>query len=211
MPITRRALFQALLAQTISARAHAQARVHTKPKPLPKDAVTHDWTSFLGPAHNATSTETRLSRTMPPPLVWEFAKGTSYTSPAVAGDRLLFVHRVGDEEVVECLHAETGARQWNFRYATDFEDRYGYNNGPRSSPVIDGERVFTVGAQGQLHCLDLRAGKVVWTRNIAPRIQGAAGFLRNGIDAARRGQPPHRQCGCSGRAVRGRPRQGHRT
>ena len=133
--------------------------MHAKPKPLPKDAVTHDWTSFLGPAHNATSTETRLSRTLPPPLVWEFAKGTSYTSPAVAGDRLLFVHRVGDEEIVECLHAETGARQWSFRYATDFEDRYGYNNGPRSSPVIDGDRVYTVGAQGQLHCLDLRAGK----------------------------------------------------
>ena len=166
MPMTRRALLQALLAQTISASAQAQARVHTKPKPLPKDAVTHDWTSFLGPAHNATSTETRLSRALPPPLVWEFAKGTSYTSPAIAGDRLLFVHRVGDEEVVDCLHAETGARQWSFRYATDFEDRYGYNNGPRSSPVIDGERVFTVGAQGQLHCLDLRAGKVVWARSI---------------------------------------------
>ena len=56
--ITRRALFQALLAQTISARAYAQARVHTKPKPLPNDAVTHDWTSFLGPTHNAMSTET---------------------------------------------------------------------------------------------------------------------------------------------------------
>jgi len=166
MPMTRRALLQALLAQTISASAQAQARVHTKPKPLPKDAVTHDWTSFLGPAHNATSTETRLSRALPPPLVWELAKGTSYTSPAIAGDRLLFVHRVGDEEVVDCLHAETGARHWSFRYATDFEDRYGYNNGPRSSPVIDGERVFTVGAQGQLHCLDLRAGKVVWARSI---------------------------------------------
>ena len=76
------------------------------------------------------------------------------------------MHRVGDEEIVECLHAETGARQWSFRYATDFEDRYGYNNGPRSSPVIDGDRVFTVGAQGQLHCLDLRAGKLVWRRNI---------------------------------------------
>ena len=111
MPITRRALFQALLAHTISARAHAQARVHIKPKPLPKDAVTHDWTSFLGPAHNATSTETRLSRTLPPPLVWEFAKGTSYTSPAVAGDRLLLVHRVGDEEIVECLHAMRKAPQ----------------------------------------------------------------------------------------------------
>jgi outer membrane protein assembly factor BamB len=166
-PLTRRALLQAVLAQAAIARVSAQARVHNKPKPLAKDAVTHDWTSFLGPAHNATSTETRLSRTLPPPLVWEFAKGTSYASPAVLADRLLLVHRVGDEEIVECMHAETGARHWSFRYATDFEDRYGYNNGPRSSPVVDGDRVYSLGAQGQLHCLDLTSGKLVWARKIA--------------------------------------------
>ncbi len=167
MAITRRFLLQVLLAQLVAQRSLAQAKVHAKPKPLATGAVTHDWTSFLGPAHNATSTETRLSRTLPPPLVWEFPKGTSYTSPAVLGDRLLFVHRVGDEELVECMHAETGAGNWNFRYPTDFEDRYGYNNGPRCSPVIDGDRVYTVGAQGQLHCLDLRSGKLVWKRHVA--------------------------------------------
>ena len=155
------------MAHVFAARSEAQARVHAKPQPLAKDAVTHDWTSFLGPAHNATSTETRLSRTLPPPLVWEFPKGTSYTSPAIAGDRLVFIHRVADEEIVECLHAETGATQWRFKYITDFEDRYGYNNGPRSSPVIDGDRVYTVGAQGQLHCFDARSGKVMWRRHIA--------------------------------------------
>lgn len=166
-PISRRALIKAAFAQALPAAASAQARVHAKPRPLARDAITHDWTSFLGPAHNGTSTETRLSRVLPPPLVWELPKGTSYASPAVAGSRLLFVHRVGDEEVVECLHAETGARQWSFRYATDFEDRYGYNNGPRSSPIVDGERVYTIGAQGPLRCLDLRTGKLVWARNIA--------------------------------------------
>jgi outer membrane protein assembly factor BamB len=166
MSLTRRALFHGLLAHALAARSEAQTRVHGKPKPLAKNAVTHDWASFLGPAHNATSTETRLSRALPPPLVWEFPKGTSYTSPAVAGERLLFIHRVADEEIVECLHAETGAPQWRFTYFTDFEDRYGYNNGPRSSPVIDGDRVYTVGAQGQLHCLDARSGKVMWRRHI---------------------------------------------
>src|SRR5688572_13281549 len=100
-----------MLAYALAARSQAQTRVHGKPKPLAKDAVTHDWTSFLGPAHNATSTETRLNRSLPPPLVWEFPKGTSYTSPAIVGARLVFVHRVADEEIVECLHAETGASQ----------------------------------------------------------------------------------------------------
>jgi outer membrane protein assembly factor BamB len=166
MVITRRALLQGLLAQTIAADALAQARVLRKPKPLAKDAVTGDWTSFLGPTHNGVSTETRLSRALPPPLVWEFPKGTSYTSPAVATNRLVFVHRVANEEIVECMHAETGAHHWSFRYGTDFDDRYGYNNGPRSSPVIDANRVYTVGAQGQLHCLDLQSGTLIWSRTI---------------------------------------------
>ena len=166
--ISRRAVLQAVLAQAFGAGSGlGQTRVHAKPKALAKDAVTHDWPSFLGPSHNGISSETRLSRTVPPPLVWEFPKGTGYTSPAIAGERLLFLHRVGNEEIVECLHSETGARHWNFRYPTDFEDRYGYNNGPRSSPVIDGERVYTVGAQGQLHCLELGTGKLAWRRNLA--------------------------------------------
>ena len=110
----------------------------------------------------AVSPEAGLRRQLPPPLVWAFPRGTGYTSPATSGDRIVFLHRLGDEEVVECLHAENGASQWQFRYATDYEDRYGYNNGPRSSPVVDGSRVYTVGALGQLHCLDLATGTLVW-------------------------------------------------
>ena len=146
--------------------AHGEARVHRKPKPLRKGAVTHDWPAMLGPSHNAVSTETMLSRNFPPPLVWEFPKGTGYASPAVVGESLVFLHRLGDEEIVECLHPETAASQWQFRYGTVFEDRYGYNNGPRSSPVIDGERVYTVGAEDKLHCLGLRSGKVIWKRDL---------------------------------------------
>ena len=167
MPLGRRALLQALIAQPLlTGLARAQARLVTKPKPLPAGAVTHDWTSFLGPTHNAVSTETKLSRMLPPPLVWEFPKGTSYSSPAVAAGRLAFIHRVGNEEVVECMDAETGAAKWQFKYGTVFEDRYGYNNGPRSSPVIDGTRVYTMGAEGKLHCLDIASGKVIWKHDL---------------------------------------------
>ena len=165
--LSRRHLLQALVTQPLMAGlARGQARAAAKPKPLPSGAVTHDWTSFLGPTHNAVSTETKLSRTLPVPLVWEFPKGTSYSSPAIAGDRLMFIHRIGDEEVVECMDALTGASRWTFKYSTVFEDRYGYNNGPRSSPVIDGTRVYTLGAEGKLHCLDLMSGKVIWRKDL---------------------------------------------
>jgi outer membrane protein assembly factor BamB len=166
-PISRRAALQTLAAHALALRAAlGQTPAPRKPKPLAKDAVTSDWPSFLGPSHNGVSPETKLSRKFPPPLLWEFPKGASYTSPAVVGERLVFQHRVGDEEVVECFHSETGAARWRFRYATAFEDRYGYNNGPRSSPVIDSEKAYTLGAEGKLHCFELASGKVIWKRDL---------------------------------------------
>ena len=115
--ITRRHVLSAILAQPLLASvARAQSRVLRKPKPLPAGAVTHDWPSFLGPSHNGVSTETKLSRTLPPPLVWEFPKGTGYASPAVAGGAPGIHPPSRGRGDVECLHPETGARHWQFRY-----------------------------------------------------------------------------------------------
>ena len=152
-----------------AAQKNPAVKYHAEPKRLASGAVTHDWTSFLGPTHNGMSTETKILHKWPdggPKLVWEMEKGTSYTSPAISGDRLVYLHRVGDHERVECLNRETGELYWQFSYPTQFEDRYGYNNGPRASPVIDGDRVYTYGAEGKLHCLKLETGQLYWKRDL---------------------------------------------
>src|ERR1041385_2842517 len=152
-----------------AAKPHPAVRVHAKPKPLPPGAVTSDWKSFLGPSHGGSSPEPKLLYQWPkagPTLLWEMRKGTGYSSPAIADDRLVYFHREGNQEKVECLHPETGAKYWDFSYPTQFEDRYGYNNGPRASPVIDGDRVYTYGAEGKLHCLKLQTGQVYWKRDL---------------------------------------------
>ena len=151
-------------------RPHPRVRFHHAPKQLQAGAVARDWTSFLGPSHNGVSDETRLLKKFgdgSPRLVWELAKGAGYASPSIQGDRLVYAHRLGDEGIVECLHAETGELYWEFRYGTQFEDRFGYNNGPRASPVIDGERVFVYSAEGKLFCLKLTTGQVIWQRDLA--------------------------------------------
>ena len=179
--LSRRSLLQALAAQLLTAKTTSgQARVHGKPKPLPAGAVTHDWPSFLGPSHNGMSTETKLSRTLPPPLVWECSKGTGYASPAIAGGHLVFIHRMGSDEIVECLHPETGTRHWQFRYPTAFEDRYGYNNGPRSSPIIAEKLVYTMGAEGLLLCLELESGRVAWRRDLRAEYKVRQDFFGTG-------------------------------
>src|SRR5207253_2709173 len=118
---------------------------HGAPKPLAVGAATNDWPRFLGPNHDATSVETKLLKILPAkmPIVWEAKKGTGYCAPAIVGERLILFHRVGDEEVVDCLQSDTGLRFWQVKYATAYQDRYGYCDGPRASPVIDEGRVFT--------------------------------------------------------------------
>jgi outer membrane protein assembly factor BamB len=151
------------------AQPQKELTFHAPPKPSPKDAITHDWPTFLGPAHTPTSTETRLLPTLDPlKPVWEVQKGNGYSAPAILGDRLILLHRVANEEVVECLHRETGQRHWRFAYPTDYTDRYGYTNGPRCAPVIDKDAslVFTCGAEGKLHALDLATGQLLWKRDL---------------------------------------------
>jgi outer membrane protein assembly factor BamB len=150
-------------------REQAGLKFHAAPRPLAAGAVTHDWRSFLGPTHNAVSTETLLLKQFGkngPAIVWEVTRGEGYASPAVVGERVLMFHRIGEEEVVECLQAETGRRFWRYAYPTAYRDPYGWNGGPRCPPVSDGQYVYTYGAEGKLHCLKLTTGQVVWQRDI---------------------------------------------
>lgn len=156
--------------RTLSLFLLAAAAFHQAPKPLPPGAVTEDWPQFLGPRRNLVSHETKLLRTFPPEgptLVWEMETGTGYSSPVIADGKLVYFHRVGAQERVVCLKPETGEQLWEFEYSTTFSDRYGYNNGPRASPTIVGDRVYVYGAQGKLHCLRLADGRVVWKRDLA--------------------------------------------
>jgi outer membrane protein assembly factor BamB len=129
-----------------------------------------DWPQFLGPHANGISDETNLLDKWPangPPLVWEKRIGTGYGAPSVAGNRLVIHHRVGDEEVVECFAADTGLALWRYSYPSHFVDPYGYNNGPRSTPLINSNLCFSFGAEGKLTCLELQTGKLVWQRDTA--------------------------------------------
>lgn len=141
---------------------------HAAPRPLATGAITDDWPRLLGPNHNATTRETNLLKQWPatgPALVWEMKTGEGFAAPAVLGDRLVFFHRIENEVRVECLHPETGRRYWQFSYTSNYRDRYGFNNGPRAGPVLDGNRVYLHGVEGILHCLDLDTGKIIWKRD----------------------------------------------
>jgi len=144
-------------------------KFRSAPKPLATGATTNDWPGYMGPMHNGVSTESPLLAKFPkdgPPIIWEVPKGEGYASPIVVGERVILFHRVKEEEVIECLQAETGKQFWRFAYPTAYSDRYGFNGGPKCQPVSDGDSVFTLGAEGKLHCLKLTTGQLLWKRDI---------------------------------------------
>lgn len=129
-----------------------------------------DWPAFLGPQGSGVSAETGLLAAWPaegPPVLWRKEVGEGYAAPSVLGDRLVFFHRQGDDEVAECLAAATGAVLWRHADPTRFVDPYGYNGGPRAAPVLTADRCFTFGAEGRLTCLALDTGAVLWQRDTA--------------------------------------------
>lgn len=132
--------------------------------------VLEDWPQFLGPRGNNTSREVGLLDAFPkagPSVVWQRDIGTGYSAPSVRGELLLLHHRVRDEEVVEALHPVTGKPAWRYAYPSRYQDPFGYNNGPRCSPLLTADRCYTFGAEGKLLCLELATGKLVWQRDTA--------------------------------------------
>lgn len=165
-----------------SSAAPEIAKTTVSPESL-KGRKGEDWPQFLGPHQDNTSTETGLLKTWPkpgPPVVWVQTVGNAYSPPAVARGRIVAFHRLGDEEIIDCRDAATGAAIWKHAYPTNYEDRYGYNNGPRGSPSIDGDRVYTYGAEGKLTCVEFETGKPVWQRFLNQEYKVPQGFFGAG-------------------------------
>jgi outer membrane protein assembly factor BamB len=139
-----------------------------------------DWPAFLGPAGDGTSTETGFfadGRLRGARVLWHRPIGSGYAMPSVSRGRLFQFSRVRDRNRLECLRAETGEPLWDFEYATDYEDLYGYENGPRCCPIIDDDRVYVIGAEGMLHCLSVVDGSVLWKVDTTKRFGVVQNFF----------------------------------
>ena len=130
--------------------------------------ASQDWPQWHGPDRNGLSKETGLAQSWPsngPPQVWSISGlGAGYGSMAVVGDRI-FVQAARDRQsLVHSLKRADGAYVWSKALG-----RAGTNDrgsGPRSTPTIDGDRMYVLTEQGDLWCLKHENGAEVWHRNI---------------------------------------------
>jgi outer membrane protein assembly factor BamB len=139
-----------------------------------------DWPQFLGPTRDGAYRGTALLDSLPasgPKVLFQRPVGHGWSGPVVAAGRLVLFHRVDDKEVVECLEAESGKPIWKFESPTTYEDRLQFDDGPRATPAISGDRVYTFGAEGLLHALDLASGAKLWSVDTKKQFQTEQGWF----------------------------------
>jgi outer membrane protein assembly factor BamB len=152
-------------------------------------AKGEDWPQWLGSSRDAVWREggivnTFKNSTLKP--VWRQKIGGGYSGPSVAGGKVYVMDRIstpyspateekgnknfiradieGNERIL-CLDERTGAIVWKHEYDRPYTSVYLYAIGPRCTPTVEGDRVYTLGAEGDLLCLDANRGKVIWSRH----------------------------------------------
>jgi outer membrane protein assembly factor BamB len=139
-----------------------------------------DWPQFLGPARNGVYAGPPLSEAWPaegPRAAWRKTIGAGFSGPVVVQGRVILFHRLGNEEIVDAIDARTGMAQWRYAYPTSYRDDFGFDEGPRAVPVVAGGIVYTFGAQGQLHAIDLAKGTRIWSVDTMQRFEVPKGFF----------------------------------
>ena len=138
-----------------------------------------DWPAFLGPRGDATSAETgiRTDWRQGLPVVWQRSLGEGYSMGSVSRGRFFVFDRAAGEARLTALDAATGRELWRSAYPSRYEDHYGYSAGPRASPVVEGDRVYTYGVEGRLRCLRVEDGTLLWEVDTVTRFGVVQNFF----------------------------------
>jgi outer membrane protein assembly factor BamB len=134
-----------------------------------------DWPQWRGPNRDGISKETGLLKEWPsqgPPLAWKTnGSGQGYSSMAISQGRLFTMGIRGDSEFVIAFDVATGRPLWVRPHGTPFKNDKG--DGPRGTPTVDGDRLYALGANGDLSCMEVNSGRIVWSLNILQKFNAS--------------------------------------
>ena len=134
-----------------------------------------EWPQWRGPNRDGVSKETGLLKQWAaggPPLAWKATgAGRGYSSFAVSNNRLYTMGLRGDREFVIAFDVATGKEVWATANGKAFRNDRG--DGPRGTPTVDGDKLYALGGNGDLSCLEARTGRTVWTMNVLEKFGGS--------------------------------------
>lgn len=130
--------------------------------------VAEDWPRWRGPRGDGTWNGPTLVERWPKEglkQLWRQPIGGGYAGISVADNDVVTLDRQKEPREVErvlCFDADTGNPRWSYDYPVAYGDM-DYGNGPRAAPTVDQNRVYTLGATGQVCCIDRTSGKLIWS------------------------------------------------
>jgi len=138
-------------------------------------ASAQEWTQWRGPARDGSVTNKNVPAAWPETLqrAWRVEIGEGYSSPVVSGGRA-FVHgRRDPEEIVAAINLADGKVVWEQKYKAEFKkNQYAVEmaKGPNATPLVVGNRLFTLGVTGVLNAWDTATGKQLWSKDFSNAI-----------------------------------------
>lgn len=136
--------------------------------------TTGKWLGFRGPGQkNSSAEEIKIPSEIK--KIWKRTLTGGYSSLTIEDGLMFTLSKRGDSEIVIALDIQSGEKRWEFAYPVVYGKLFPKDSGvfsrapsgPRSTPVIDGEHLFTIGTAGTLHCLEKKTGKKVWSQELA--------------------------------------------
>jgi outer membrane protein assembly factor BamB len=140
-----------------------------------------DWPQWRGPNRDGVSKEIGLLLKWPeggPKLLWQVKDlGDGYSTPSVVGDRLYVLGSKGmEDESVYALDVSGGKTLWTTRLGNVGPNINANYPGARSTPTVDGDRLYALSSDGDLACLETKTGKIVWQKNVRQDFGGKTGW-----------------------------------
>jgi outer membrane protein assembly factor BamB len=132
--------------------------------------VKTDWPGWRGPNRDGKTTEkdwNPAALANGPKIVWKVSVGKGYSSLAVRGQYLYTMGNSNNIDTVYCLDISSGQAIWSYSYPSSL----GQYQGPRATPTIDGDYVYTLSRSGDLFCFNAKDGRVIWQTNIVDRFR----------------------------------------
>jgi outer membrane protein assembly factor BamB len=146
--------------------------------------LADDWPQWLGPQRDSVWRETRIVERFDsngPPVLWRTPIGAGYSGPSVANHRVYVTDRqlangaknpsdpfqrgeIAGSERVLCLDEASGKILWKNEYEAAYT--ISYPSGPRVAPLVDGDRLYSLGAEGKLLCLNTSDGSMRWSKDL---------------------------------------------
>jgi outer membrane protein assembly factor BamB len=134
-----------------------------------------DWPRYMGPAADGVARNETINRAWPaegPPLLWRVEMGEGFGGAAIAAGKVYVLDRADEQDKLRVFDLLTGREEWSHAYAAP--GRVGYP-GSRSTPTVDGERLYTVGAFGHLSCFDIPRRQLLWSKQLPLELGAQAG------------------------------------